>query len=453
MDYNMDYNIGKLIHEASIISGKSEDDIIRKITTDTSFVDYLKECCKIYNHGGGEVSKKYIKPEGLDEKIRGILQKWIPLQKNTIKIAHIADIHISEKITSAGKVIINPETGRNRRLDDIERCLNYAVNEAIKQKCDIALITEPFDRPSPTPGEIDVFMNAVLRLARVMPVVVEPGNHGLDRNRTSASAFSFLKGQQNIYYIETPQTLYYDGMKLSKEPSTETVATIHVLPYPVKYPKEEMKVHLDNFRKKGTSSVSVLLAHVTVEGAEGADYTKFLSSEPVLSVSDLQGFDYVALGHIHRFQRLDDRIFYAGDIERLDFNEEGQKKGFIIADIDRATKSLSLKFIETPATTLKTISIDEVDSITPDNSTIYRVVGTVDKQARNALLGKVSQYQDKVPLMLKIQINDGQKIKEASINDTMTEEQAITEYLKQAGLSHSVDRVIETHRMIRNMAS
>lgn len=450
----MDYNIGRLIHEAAEASGKSEDDVIRKITTDASFADYLKECCKIYNHGGGEVSKKYTRPEGLDEKIRTVLQKWVSLQKDRVRIAHIADIHISEKITSAGKIIINPETGRNRRLDDIERCLNYAVSEAIKQRCDIALITEPFDRPSPTPGEIDVFMNAVLRLARVMPVVIEPGNHGLDRNRTSASAFSFLKGQQNIYYVETPQTLYYDGMKLSKQPLPETIATVHVLPYPVRYPKEEMRIHLDSFRKTDNSSiVSVLLAHVTVEGAEGADYTKFLSSEPTLSVNDLKGFDYVALGHIHKFQRLDDRVFYAGNIERLDFNEEGEQKGFIIADIDRKSKSLSLKFIETPATTLKTISIDEVDSIKPDSGTIYRVVGTVDRKERNALIGKVSQYQDKVPLMLKIQISDGQKVKEASINDTMTEEQALTEFLKQMKPLPSIDKVIETHRMIRNMAS
>jgi exonuclease SbcD len=50
-------------------------------------------------------------------------------------------------------------------------------------------------------------------------------------------------------------------------------------------------------------------------------------------------WDYVALGHIHRHQELNKGqqppIVYAGSLERIDFGEEKEPKGFVIADVRR----------------------------------------------------------------------------------------------------------------------
>ncbi len=50
------------------------------------------------------------------------------------------------------------------------------------------------------------------------------------------------------------------------------------------------------------------------------------------------GIDYCALGHVHRFQDLNPDgsppIVYPGTIERIDFGEEKDTKGFVIAEVE-----------------------------------------------------------------------------------------------------------------------
>ena len=64
-----------------------------------------------------------------------------------------------------------------------------------------------------------------------------------------------------------------------------------------------------------------------------------LGSEPQLLLSTLTNpaLSYVALGHIHRHQILSYRpvVAYAGSLERVNFSEEKEDKGFMVVDIDR----------------------------------------------------------------------------------------------------------------------
>ncbi|MEM4134652.1 MAG: metallophosphoesterase [Candidatus Micrarchaeia archaeon] len=521
------FNIGKLIHDVSVTNNISHDEVIRKLSEHNFSVNYLYNCYRAYQKFKTEKFLKNLKasfeglltwgfivnnileapegdtpealaywedklrsaekilytieynvvknfhtlPENIKSQIEGLLislgyELSNGKEKEKIKIAHISDIHISEKLTTAGKIVINPTTGRNRRLDDIQRCLAYAVDKAIEQQCDFALITEPFDRYNPTPNEIDVFVNEVLRLAEHMPVVIEPGNHGMDRNRMNASVFVFLKGYSNIFVADEPTTFYYDGKVLTTEPTMrfgkKGSCFIHVLPYPIKYgndgnPAETMKEHIEKFKRiKSENALSVLLTHTTVAGSEGADYVKFLSREPVLTVEDLSGFDYVALGHIHRFQKLSDRIYYAGNIERIDFDEEGQPKGFIIATIDTETKELTVDFIETPATEMKTISVDmfkQMDWEQRINSNVlYRVVGTVNSESKVELKESVTKFQEKAPLLVKVQVmsKEKQNILAQKITDSIQDEEALIEFLKAKEIPENfIPEILEYHKNIK----
>lgn len=85
---------------------------------------------------------------------------------------------------------------------------------------------------------------------------------------------------------------------------------------------------------------AVLAAHVWVDVAKpsGSERMLSLGGEPQLLLSTLANpaFSYVALGHIHRHQVLSHLplVAYAGSLERLDFREEKEDKGFIVVELE-----------------------------------------------------------------------------------------------------------------------
>jgi exonuclease SbcD len=57
-------------------------------------------------------------------------------------------------------------------------------------------------------------------------------------------------------------------------------------------------------------------------------------------------FDYVALGHIHRHQVLNDKppVVYPGSLDRLDFGDEDDEKGFYVVEIEHSAKVRGTEF-------------------------------------------------------------------------------------------------------------
>ncbi len=57
-----------------------------------------------------------------------------------------------------------------------------------------------------------------------------------------------------------------------------------------------------------------------------------------VSILDLPNVDYIALGHIHKHQAVTTGrtpTVYAGSINRVDFGEEAEDKGFVLAEVQR----------------------------------------------------------------------------------------------------------------------
>jgi exonuclease SbcD len=85
---------------------------------------------------------------------------------------------------------------------------------------------------------------------------------------------------------------------------------------------------------------SVLLGHLSLEGAKlGSEQSIMLGAELVLTPAEISvdAFDYVALGHIHGHQRIgvNPPVVYAGSVERVDFGEAREIKGFVMVDLER----------------------------------------------------------------------------------------------------------------------
>jgi exonuclease SbcD len=109
----------------------------------------------------------------------------------------------------------------------------------------------------------------------------------------------------------------------------------------------------------------ILAGHFTVSGAVfGSERTVMLGSDVAVTKSAAAGgaWDYVALGHIHKHQNLTQGeaglppTVYAGSLERIDFGEENEPKGFCFAEIERG--NAEVEFIPVRARPFHTIRVD-----------------------------------------------------------------------------------------------
>jgi exonuclease SbcD len=106
---------------------------------------------------------------------------------------------------------------------------------------------------------------------------------------------------------------------------------------------------------------TVLTFHGTIGGAtDGTERNMMLGQDLVIprSLLALPGIDYVALGHIHKHQAIGTQppAVYPGSIERIDFGEEAEAKGFVIADVEK--DHTSWHFVELHARPFVTVRVD-----------------------------------------------------------------------------------------------
>ena len=134
---------------------------------------------------------------------------------------------------------------------------------------------------------------------------------------------------------------------------------------------------------------SVLVAHVWVTGARtGSEKMITIGQDHALlpGVVGNPAFDYIALGHIHKQQVLSTTppVVYSGSLERLDFSEEGDEKGFYIVDIksDKETgkRSTDYTFHPVKARRFLTINVDiQPEDINPTGT----ILEAIDRQIDN----------------------------------------------------------------------
>ncbi|MFP4321856.1 MAG: exonuclease SbcCD subunit D, partial [Anaerolineales bacterium] len=88
----------------------------------------------------------------------------------------------------------------------------------------------------------------------------------------------------------------------------------------------------------------ILTGHFTISGAVlGSERQVMLGRDVAAMLSSVAhpAWDYVAMGHIHKFQDLTaeqtDRppVVYSGSMERIDFGEEADPKGFVWVELER----------------------------------------------------------------------------------------------------------------------
>jgi exonuclease SbcD len=168
---------------------------------------------------------------------------------------------------------------------------------------------------------------------------------------------------------------------------------------------------------------AILAAHISVANAQqGSEKTMLVGRDPVMLLSNIARpeFDYVALGHIHRHQVLHHNppVVYSGSLERLDFSDEEQAKGFYIIDINckAGVKSVDYQFNEIDVRRFASINIE---------------VQSTDLSPMHTILTEIEKNRDKISgAIVKLQINltrvVAAQLKEAEIYKALQEAYYVT---------------------------
>ena len=292
-----------------------------------------------------------------------------------IRILHTGDLHI-------GNFPGPEDNGENVRFKDICKCLDALVAGAKESKPDIAVIAGDIFHQARVWSdrglkEQQTAVRFLRELERICPVVVMRGTPNHDSEEQFKTLDSTFYGDDSVHIITEPDagTYHsYDGKKIqiaclpgfdrgyyrAKHPGLSKEEENEVFTKAI----EEMIIGLKAQCDAG--SPTVLVSHYTITGCnmESGQTAFFSQFEPVVYPNTLAAadFDLVCFGHIHKPQQLDGckNTFYCGAISALNFNDEGQERGYWLHDIDEAG-GVTSTFQQLPTREYKTIRLKDED--------------------------------------------------------------------------------------------
>jgi exonuclease SbcD len=295
-----------------------------------------------------------------------------------IRVLHFADVHIG--MENYGRT--DPRTGLSSRVVDFLRRMDEMIEYAHAGEVDLVIFAgDAFKSRNPTPTFQREFAWRVRDLATLAPVVLLVGNHDLPSIEARASS------------IEIYETLDVPNTYLGRDYTTRVIETrrgpvlVATAPYPVRthllrdveLPHRSTIAEIDavmgdqlDQKLQDLARLAdvhdmprILTGHFSVSGATlGSERSVMLGRDitVLLSTLDDPAWDYVALGHIHKHQCLTlgragaPPVVYSGSLERIDFGEEGDAKGFVWVELERGRAQW--QFVELGCRPFVTLRVD-----------------------------------------------------------------------------------------------
>ncbi len=253
-----------------------------------------------------------------------------------MKIVHIADTHLGYSAYNK-----RAENGYNQREEDVINAFIEAVDKIIDLKPDIVLhCGDLFHSVRPTNRIVSKGIEQLLKIYNnKIPLVLISGNHETPKQLYTGSIFNIFealglkKELFKIVYKDKYEIFKLDGL------------TVHAIPQcsnDERFKNELKTIKLDHNTK------NVLMLHAGVCGMK--EFSHGESNELLVDYNWLinSKMDYIALGHYHGYIPLSENACFSGSIERLSFNECGQKKCFLVIDLSDNQRNIKPIYLDTP---------------------------------------------------------------------------------------------------------
>ena len=283
-----------------------------------------------------------------------------------VRFIHTADVHFG--VENYGK--LDNKTGIHTRLLDFKKAFDTCIDTAIQEDVDFFLFAgDAYKTTNPTPTQQRLFISSLMRLVEArIPIVMVIGNHDNPLSFGKAHSLDVFRhiSPDAFYIIDQPRTITINTKRGPVQivgipwptRTTLSIRTEHISSHPddISAYISDAVSHLiqQQAEQLDPNLPSVLAGHMTVSSGmfSGSEKQAIYGKDPVLLPSQLaiSPFDYVALGHLHRHQNLNPDgtpIIYSGSIERIDFGERKEDKGFCLVSIDNKTTEYTFHQVPT----------------------------------------------------------------------------------------------------------
>ena len=248
-----------------------------------------------------------------------------------MKLVHLSDLHIGKRVNEISMI------------EDQEYILQQIIRIIDEEKPAAVLICgDVYDKSVPSAEAVTLFDDFLCRLAkRNTQVLIISGNHD------SPERLAF--GNRLMEHAGIHISNVYDGNVQSVTLTDEHgdvsfwllpfIKPAHVKRY---YPDEGIESYTDAVRVAvekmniDTAKRNVLLTHQFVTGAATCESEELsVGGSDNVDASVFEGFDYVALGHIHGQQNIggSNRIRYCGTPLKYSFSEEHHHKSVTVVEL------------------------------------------------------------------------------------------------------------------------
>ncbi|MDE2779090.1 MAG: exonuclease subunit SbcD [Chloroflexota bacterium] len=317
-----------------------------------------------------------------------------------MRILHFADLHIG--VENYGR--LDPATGLSTRLADFLGALDEVVEFALAQQIDLLLLAgDAYKGRDPSQTHQREFASRLFRVASAgIPVFLLVGNHDLPNASSRANAVEIFPTLQvpNVYIGDNLQTYMVStpagplqvlavpwprrGRLLSREESRGLT---------IDQVREEIESRMteaiaQRARELDPDIPAILTGHVTINGSTtGTERSMMLGNDHVLLASAVHRpeLEYVALGHIHKHQvlrREAPTMAYSGSLQRVDFSEEKDEKGFCVVDLDtqapQGQRLTSFEFQKVNARRFVTVEVTIAPGEPDPTAAVIRAIGRHD---------------------------------------------------------------------------
>jgi len=249
-----------------------------------------------------------------------------------MKFLHVSDTHLGYSAYRKAT-----EDGINQREMDAYNAFEQFVDYATKNKPDLIIHAgDLFDSVRPNNRAITFAVKQINRLSKKdIPIVIIAGNHEHPKLKETGHIFSIFDHMENVYPV-------YNA-KYEKIPFTIDKEEVMVHCIPQCELKKQFNEELKKLKPDKNADCNIFVSHGSVTGVK--DFTMNEFNELIIPARVLsRDFDYIALGHFHRYSKLANNAFYSGSTERFTFTDAPDAKGFL--ELEFKNGKLKHSFIE-----------------------------------------------------------------------------------------------------------